>query len=104
MITPTVNSNHQQLVQKANEFVNQAFYGTLLRNFRDAQKPTLLDQGPGATTFIRQLDNELIKRMSQQGESPVAKALIKKLERHGRQNVVQLQNAEKSSHLTGVRP
>ena len=35
MITTTINNNYnQQLVQHANEVVNQVFYGTLLREFR----------------------------------------------------------------------
>jgi Rod binding domain-containing protein len=63
----------------ANQVVNEVFYGTLMREFRNAQNPTLFDQGPGATTFIRQLDSELISRISQRGESPLAKALIRQL-------------------------
>ena len=63
----------------ANQVVNEVFYGTLMREFRNAQTPTLFDQGPGATTFIRQLDSELISRISQRGDSPLAKALIRQL-------------------------
>ncbi|MCK4629004.1 MAG: hypothetical protein KAT56_08365 [Sedimentisphaerales bacterium] len=63
----------------ANQVVNEVFYGTLMREFRNAQTPALFDQGPGATTFIRQLDSELISRISQRGDSPLAKALIRQL-------------------------
>lgn len=63
----------------ANQVVNEVFYGTLMREFRNAQTPALFDQGPGATTFIRQLDSELLSRISQRGESPLAKALIRQL-------------------------
>ena len=63
----------------ANQVVNEVFYGTLMREFRNAQTPAFFDQGPGATTFIRQLDSELLSRISQRGESPLAKALIRQL-------------------------
>ncbi|MBN1763974.1 MAG: hypothetical protein JW860_01850 [Sedimentisphaerales bacterium] len=70
---------YRQLRQKASEVVNQVFYGTLLREFREAQQPTLLDSGPGVKTFMRQLDMELIHRISQRGDAPLVKALIKQL-------------------------
>jgi len=73
------NTKNQVLRQKATEFVNQVFYGTMLREFRNAQKPTILDKGPGASSFIRLLDMELISRMSQRGDSSLADALIKQL-------------------------
>jgi len=62
-----------------NQFVNQVFYGTLLREFRNAQQPTLLDNGPGAQTFLRHLDMELISRISQRGESALSRAVLKQL-------------------------
>ena len=71
--------SYQQLRQKASEVVNQVFYGTLLREFREAQQPTLLDRGPGAKIFMRQLDMELIHRISQRGDAPLVDALIKQL-------------------------
>lgn len=73
------NTKNQVLRQKATEFVNQIFYGTMLREFRNAQKPTILDGGPGSSSFIRLLDMELISRMSQRGDSSMADALIKQL-------------------------
>jgi Rod binding domain-containing protein len=81
MAVATVQHQHQELVQRANEFVNQTFYGTLLREFREAEKTTLFDNGPGGKTFIRQLDMELVKRMSAGKPSPVAQALVKQLDR-----------------------
>jgi hypothetical protein len=67
------------LRQKATEFVNQVFYGTLMREFRNAQQPTMFDGGPGGTAFIRQLDMELISRISQRGDSSLADALLRQL-------------------------
>ena len=69
-----------KLKKLTNQFVNQVFYGTLLREFRNAQQPTILDGGFGASAFTRQLDIHLIERLSQQGDSPVAQALRKQLE------------------------
>ncbi len=80
MIAPTAVNNNPELIQKANEFVNQVFWGTLLRDVRGAQKPTVLDDGPGRMTFVKQLDMELIKCMSSQRQTPLARALIRQLE------------------------
>ena len=49
----------------------------LLREFRDAQPPGIFNQGPGAGTFVRQLDMELITRISRDGDSPMTEALLK---------------------------
>ncbi|KPK77641.1 MAG: hypothetical protein AMJ79_02555 [Phycisphaerae bacterium SM23_30] len=84
MITAAATYNYDpQLVRHANEVVNQFFYGTLLREFREAQEPTIFDRGPGGRTFIRQLDMELIKRISQGGGSPLTEALLQQLTRRG---------------------
>ena len=72
-----------ELVQKANQFVNQIFWGTLLREFRDAHKNPILDNGPGSQTFIRQLDQLMIERISQRGKSPLTDALLKQLDPRG---------------------
>jgi Rod binding domain-containing protein len=68
-----------ELRQKTNEFVNMAFWGTLLREFREASEPTVLDSGPGSGPFTQLLDMEMVKRMSERGESPLADALLKQL-------------------------
>jgi len=73
------NNTNPELVLKANEFVNNVFYGTLLREFRNARPQGLMNQGPGAGTFTRQLDQELIKRISSRGDSPIAQALIRQM-------------------------
>jgi len=75
----TANQYDPQLAQYANEVVNQVFYGTLMREFRNAQPPGMFDQGPGGQAFIRQMDMELVKRMSQGGNSPLAEVLLKQL-------------------------
>jgi len=83
-ITAVDNNRNTQLVQKANEFVNQVFFGTLLREFRESQQPTLLDRGLGSSAFIRQLDQELISRISQVDKpSAVTKALLRQLDKNG---------------------
>ncbi len=100
MITATANNNYnQQLVQRANEVVNQVFYGTLLREFREAQEPTIFDKGPGGQTFIRQLDMELVKRISQGGNSPLTEALVKQLAPQGANglNTVQVETQNLAS-------
>lgn len=80
-MTIAINSN-PELVSAANEFVNNVFYGTLLRQFRDAQKPTILDSGSGGSAFRRMLDGELIKRMSRRGTSSVAMPLVRYLSKN----------------------
>ena len=73
------SNTNPQLIQAANEFVNQAFYGTLLREFRAAQHNPYFDNGPGGKIFMEQLDTEIIRRMSQRESSPLAQALIDQL-------------------------
>jgi hypothetical protein len=68
-----------QLRQQVSEVVNNVFYGTLLRQMRDSQQSEFFDKGPGGTTFIRQLDSELIKRISQRGDAPLVDAIMKKI-------------------------
>ena len=65
--------------QLANEFVNATFWVPMLREFRESQRSSLFGDGPGAMTFVQQLDRELITRMSQQGSSPLAEALLRQL-------------------------
>ncbi|MBN2376817.1 MAG: hypothetical protein JXD22_10465 [Sedimentisphaerales bacterium] len=70
-----------ELVQKANQFVNQIFWGTLLREFREANKNPIFDNSPGSQTFVRQLDQMMIERISQRGKSPLTDALLKQVDR-----------------------
>ena len=67
------------LVQAANEFVNQAFYGPLLRELRESQNNPYFDNGPGGKTFLRQLDMELVRRMSGNKPSAIAESLLRQL-------------------------
>ena len=75
----SAGSDKAELRRYASEVVNQVFYGTLLRQFREAQKPVLFGKGPGGSTFTRQLDMELIKRISQRGDTPLVDAIMKQL-------------------------
>lgn len=79
MMNATTNITQPQLAQKANEVVNQLFWGTMLREFRNASSGTILDSGPGSDTFARQLDQELIKRISSTIVTPWAEPLVKQL-------------------------
>ena len=71
-------------MQKANQVVNQIFWGTLLREFRASQKNTILDKGIGSSVFMQQLDQELIKRISQRGKTSLTEVLLKQLAPGGR--------------------
>ena len=96
-----VSINNTELNRTASEFVNNIFYGTLLRQFRDAQKPSIFGQGPGGATFLRMLDTELIKRMSQRGVSPVAEAVSNHLSKMHNQTLT-LPNAESQATTTSA--
>jgi Rod binding domain-containing protein len=67
------------LVQAANEFVNQVFYGPLLREMRDSDHNPYFGNGPGGKTFMRQLDMEMIGRMNGNKPSALAQSLIRQL-------------------------
>ena len=74
----TIDRN-TQLRRQVSEVVNNVFYGTLLRQMRDTQRSEIFDKGPGGTTFTRQLDSELIKRISQRGDAPLVDTIMKKI-------------------------
>lgn len=74
---PGVKPQQPDLRKLASEFVNHVFYGSLLREFRDSQQSTILDGGPGGSTFMRQLDMELIGRISKRGDAPLVDALLR---------------------------
>jgi len=81
-MTTAISDNTQaRLMKTAGEFVNQAFYGTLMREVRNAQEPTLFDRGPGGMTFIRQLDQELVNRIGRRGEPGLVDAVVRYLSR-----------------------
>jgi len=96
MINALNHPPETQLAQKARELVNQVFWGAMLRDFRQNRPPTIFDGGPGSSTFIRQLDMELLKRISQKGDSPLAQALIQKLDHQGIRKGLNLAQAQPS--------
>jgi hypothetical protein len=71
--------SHPTLTQAANQVVNQVFWGTMLREFRSAHQDPILGHSPGAGVFLQQLDQVLLDRMGDQGESPLVKSLLKQL-------------------------
>ncbi len=71
-----------QLAQAANEFVNQVFYGPMMKSFRESQNNPYFGNGPGGKTFVNQLDMELLSRMSAGKPTPIAQALIDQLEKN----------------------
>jgi len=72
-----------KLRELASEFVNQIFFGTLLREFREGQDNAIFGNGPGGTTFVNQLDNVLIERMSKRGGGPLVDAVMKQISKNG---------------------
>jgi hypothetical protein len=96
MVNTVTQKPDSQLIQKANEFVNQAFWGSMLREFRSGREPTILDGGPGSTTFVRQLDMELLKRVSQKGNTPLAQALLRQLDPNGIKRGLKLSQSDNS--------
>ncbi len=76
---PAVAAKDNLLRQKASEFVNQIFYGTLMREFRNAESSGLFGGGPGGSTFKRQLDTEFIKCISQRGDAPLVDSVLNKI-------------------------
>ena len=71
--------NNPTLEQAANQVVNQVFWGAMLREFRSSHQDPILGDSPGAGTFVQQLDQVLLERMSQRGKSPLVDALLKQL-------------------------
>lgn len=87
-----LGAGQTQLKEKVNEFVNLAFYGTLLQEFRNAQEPTILDRGPGRQMFWQMLDQELLQQMSKKDDSPLADALLRQLNKQQNALTAQLQS------------
>lgn len=78
------NGYGRELSSVANEFVNTVFYGSLLREFRNAQRPTVLDGGRSNQIFMRMFDTEITKRIGGSGiggsgSSDLADAIVKQL-------------------------
>ena len=74
MISQAINP---KLIGAANEFVNNVFYGTMMREFRRSQGEGFFGNTPGGKIFMEQLDVELIRRMSNNKRvSPLAQALV----------------------------
>ncbi len=69
----------EQLRQAASEFINMTFYGTLMREFRESQDSSPWTGGPGGRAFTRQLDTEMIHRMSERADAPLVDAVIRQL-------------------------
>lgn len=82
-----IGAGQPTLVEAANEFVNQAFYGPLLRELRESQNNPYFDNGPGGKTFLRQLDMELVRRMSGNKPSAIAESLLRQLDANYRSAV-----------------
>ena len=90
-----------QMRQLANEFVNATFWVPMLREFRESQRSSLFGDGPGATTFVQQLDRELITRMSQKGSSPLAESLLRQLGGEGVRAAQYTANPSSNESSTG---
>ena len=86
------------LAQVANEFVNQVFYGPLLREMRENQHNPYFGNGPGGKTFMRQLDMEMVKRMSGNKPGPIAQALIRQLSGNERAQFSMMQAGTKQTN------
>ena len=102
MINVGVNNNAVQLSQLSNEFVNQVFWGTMLREFRESSSGTLLDGGPGGSAFIRQLDAELIKRISERSDNSLSQALLRQLDPQGSKGLNYGQQASDEAQGRGL--
>lgn len=72
------------LRQAANELVNQMFYGTLMKEFRQGQSNPYFGNEPGGQIFQEQLDAELVRHIHQDRPGPLADSLIRALDPHGR--------------------
>lgn len=79
MLNGISSEPNMQMRQLANELVNATFWMPMLKGFRESQSSGLLGNGPGSTTFVQQLDRELITRISQRGSSSLADSLLRQL-------------------------
>ncbi|MBI9016611.1 MAG: hypothetical protein JEZ07_05035 [Phycisphaerae bacterium] len=68
-----------ELRQKAAEFVNKIFYGTLMQQMRQASDNPIFGKTPGMNIFQNQMDSEIINRISQSGDAPLVDAIMKQL-------------------------
>ncbi|MBN1846166.1 MAG: hypothetical protein JW810_10820 [Sedimentisphaerales bacterium] len=76
-----MNATHDPaLVQAANLWVNQIFWGTLLREARAAHPDPVLGTTPGAAAFQQQLDQVLLERISARTDRVLLPALLKRLD------------------------
>ncbi|HRX85334.1 MAG TPA: rod-binding protein [Phycisphaerae bacterium] len=103
---------HKSLRKAADELVGEVFYGTLLRQMRDAPlKGKYGHGGRGEEVFQAQLDQVLASRAGQASNSNLADAIVDRYERNAeaaadyrsalRTRLVELQHMGVTTHAPG---
>ncbi|HVT90798.1 MAG TPA: rod-binding protein [Tepidisphaeraceae bacterium] len=76
---------HAKLLQTAQTWVAQTFFGQMLKQMRESPfKSKLFDGGRGGEMFANQLDQHLAERMSRSGSGRrLAESIVHKIESKG---------------------
>jgi hypothetical protein len=82
-VTRMNTADYQKLVRSANQVYNQAFYGTLLSEFRRSNPSSAMGGGVAASCINQMFDAHLIESLNGRSNSPLAKMLTKKYHMKG---------------------
>ena len=77
----TAQTEDEKLTHKAEQWVAQTFYGTLLQQMHNSPfKSSLFDGGRGGQAFSSIYDQELAQRMSRHAGGKLVDSIVRKIE------------------------
>jgi len=76
------SAQHERLMQGAQRWVSQTFFGTLLKQMRESPfKSELFSGGRGGEAFAGLYDQQLADRMARASGRPLAESIVKHIEK-----------------------
>lgn len=93
-------ARHNKLVEQAQKWVGQTFYGTLMKQMHNSPfKSKILDGGRGQQAFQPLMDQQLVDRMSRKSAKGLVRSIVKKIEKKNGLGEDQATEAGKTPHF-----
>src|SRR5688500_17117466 len=78
---PASDRQHEQLVRSTQQWVAQAFFGTLMKQMRESPfKSDLFEGGRGGQAFTSMYDQKLVEQMSRGAGNKLGNAIVQRSE------------------------
>jgi Rod binding domain-containing protein len=82
---PASDRQHEQLVRSTQQWVAQAFFGTLMKQMRESPfKSDLFEGGRGGQAFTSMYDQKLVEQMSRGAGNKLVNAIVHSIEKNMR--------------------